>query len=47
MKFVKGIIIGSVVGVSLAMMYSDNMHMINKRKVLKRGRQFGKKIGIM
>jgi len=46
MKFVKGILIGGVVGAGIAMMYNDNMH-INRKKVMKRGRQLVKRMGVM
>ena len=41
MKLVKGIVIGTVIATGVAMMYSDGM--LNKRKMMKRGRQIAKK----
>ncbi len=46
MKFIKGIMIGGLVTTGLMMMYveSDNM---NKKKLMKKGKQFAKKMGMM
>lgn len=43
MKFVKGMIIGTAIAAGVALMYNDGM--MNKRRVMKRGRQLAKKIG--
>jgi len=43
MKFVKGMLIGSVIAAGALMMYADGM--VNKKRVMKRGRQIAKKIG--
>lgn len=43
MKFAKGMLIGTIVAAGVAMMYSDGM--MNKKKIMKRGRQLAKKIG--
>ena len=45
MKFVRGIIIGGMISAGIAMMYKEGT--INKKKVLKRGKQMAKKIGII
>ena len=44
MKFVKGVIIGTVIATGVAMMYTDNM--IDKRRMLKKGRQIAKKMRV-
>jgi len=44
MKLVKGIVIGTIVATGVAMMYSDGM--INKKKMMKRGRQIAKRCGL-
>lgn len=44
MKFTKGIIIGSVITAGIIMMYADNM---DTKKMMKRGKQLVKKMGIM
>lgn len=44
MKFVKGVLIGSAIAAGVAMMYSDGM--MNRRKIMQRGRQIAKKIGM-
>lgn len=45
MKFVKGVVIGSLVTAGVVMMYSDDMN-INKKKIMKKGKQVAKKLGI-
>ncbi len=46
MKFVKGVMIGGLITTGLLMMYTDN-DMMNKKKLMKKGKQFAKKMGIM
>lgn len=46
MKFVKGVMIGGLITTGLVMMYKDNGTM-NKKKMMKKGKQFAKKIGMM
>ena len=46
MKFIKGVIVGSLACASLAIWYADGMY-TNKKKMMKKGRHFIKKIGIM
>ena len=46
MKFVKGIMIGGLITTGLMMMYTEN-DMMNKKKLVKKGKQIAKKIGIM
>ena len=43
MKFVKGMLIGTMITAGALMMYSDGM--VNKKRIMKRGRQIAKKIG--
>ncbi|MBQ3145005.1 MAG: hypothetical protein IJB90_00135 [Clostridia bacterium] len=43
MKFVKGMIIGTMVAAGVAMMYNDGM--MNKKRIMKRGKQLAKKMG--
>lgn len=43
MNFVKGIMIGSLITAGTMMMYSEGLDE-NKKKMLKKGRQFAKKI---
>jgi gas vesicle protein len=43
MKFLKGMILGTVVAAGVAMMYSDEF---NKKKIMKKGRQIIKKMGM-
>lgn len=45
MKFVKGMIIGSMVVAGVTMMCQEGM--INKRKIMRKGKQMAKKIGVM
>ena len=44
MKFTKGIILGSVITAGIIMMYAENM---DTKKMIKRGKQLVKKMGIM
>lgn len=46
MKFVKGVMIGGLITTGLMMMYAEN-DMMNKKKLMKKGKQFAKKMGIM
>ena len=46
MKFAKGLLVGGLITTGLIMMYNDTK-MMNKNKMIKKGRQFAKKIGIM
>lgn len=46
MKFVKGVIIGGLVTTGLIMMYAESDRM-NTKKVMKKGKQWAKKMGIM
>lgn len=45
MKFIKGIMIGGLVTTGLVMMYAENGR--NKKKMMKKGKQMAKKIGII
>ena len=46
MKFVKGMIVGGLISAGVAMMCSDTMQP-SKKKMVKMGKQFAKKMGIM
>ena len=46
MKFVKGVVIGGLLTTGLIMMYSGSDKM-NKKKLMKKGKQFAKKMGMM
>ena len=46
MKFVKGMLVGVLISAGVAMMCSDAMEP-SKRKMVKMGRQFARKMGIM
>lgn len=45
MKFTKGLLIGGLITTGILMMYNDTN--INKNKMMKKGKKFVKKIGIM
>lgn len=45
MKFTKGMIIGSVITAGVMMMYGDNN--MNTKKIMKKGKQLAKKMGII
>ena len=46
MKFIKGVMIGGLLTTGLVMMYTET-GMMNKKKMMKKGRQIAKKMGIM
>lgn len=45
MKFVKGMVIGTLVSAGVAMMYTETG--MNKKKMMKKGKQLAKKMGII
>ena len=44
MKFTKGLILGSMITAGIMMMYTENM---NTKKIMKKGKQLARKMGIM
>jgi hypothetical protein len=46
MKFTKGLIIGGLITTGLLIMYNDDKSM-NKNKMIKKGKQFAKKMGVL
>lgn len=46
MKFVKGMVIGGLISAGVAMMCSETMQ-LSRKKMVKMGRQFARKMGIM
>ncbi len=46
MKFIKGVMIGGLITTGMMMMYSEASNQ-TKKKVMKKGRNMMKKIGIM
>ena len=46
MKFIKGAMIGGIVATGIYMMYSENENNTRK-KLMKKSKQFMKKIGVM
>ncbi len=46
MKFIKGVMIGGLLTTGLVMMYTET-GMMNKKKMMKKGKQFARKMGIM
>ncbi len=45
MKFVKGMLLGSMITAGAYMMYNEGM--MNPKKIMKKGRKMARKIGIM
>lgn len=45
MKFAKGMIIGGMITAGVMMIYADNN--INTKKIMKKGKQIARKMGIM
>ena len=46
MKFTKGLLIGGLITTGIIMMYNEK-NMMNKNKMLKKGKQFAKKMGVL
>ena len=46
MKFIKGLMIGSLITTGIVWMYAES-DMVNKKKVVKKGKQFARKMGII
>lgn len=46
MKFTKGLLIGGLITTGIIMMYNDK-NMMNENKMLKKGKQFAKKMGVL
>ena len=46
MKFTKGLLIGGLITTGIIMMYNDK-NMMNKNNMLKKGKQFAKKMGVL
>lgn len=46
MKFVKGMVMGTILSAGIVMMYNEGKGM-KKNKMIKKGRQFVKKMGII
>ena len=46
MKFVKGMLIGGIVTAGIAMMYAETMGE-SKRKMMKKGKQLARRMGMM
>lgn len=46
MKFVKGMVVGGLVSAGVAMLCTEKMQP-NRRKMMKMGKQFARKMGIM
>lgn len=45
MKFVKGVMIGTLITASAMLLYSENVD-DEKKKMIKKGKQFARKIGL-
>ncbi len=46
MKFIKGMLIGGMVTAGIAMVYAETMGQ-SKRKMMRKGKQLAKRMGIM
>lgn len=46
MKFTKGLLLGGIITAGVMMMYADN-NSINTKKMMKKGKQLARKMGIM
>ncbi len=45
MKFTKGLLLGGMIAAGMMMMYTENN--MNTKKIMKKGKQFARKMGIM
>ena len=46
MKFMKGMLLGGIITASIAMMYAETMDQ-GKKKMMKKGKQMARRMGIM
>lgn len=46
MKFTKGLLVGGLITTGILLMYNDN-NMMSKNKMIKKGKQFAKKMGVL
>lgn len=46
MKFIKGMMLGGLITTGIVMMYNEK-EMFNKKRIMKKGRQMAKKMGIL
>ena len=46
MKFVKGMVVGTLVSAGIVMMYNESMAS-SRNKMIKKGKQFAKKMGLI
>lgn len=47
MKFIRGMVVGTLISAGVAMMINDGTNSNNKKKMIKKGRQFVRKLGIV
>lgn len=47
MKFIKGMLMGSLISAGAVMMYTESTGMMNKNKMMKKGKKIAKKMGII
>ena len=43
MKFIRGMLIGTAIATGMAFMYNEGM--MNKKRIIKKGKEFAKKMG--
>ena len=46
MKFIKGMMLGGLITTGIVMMYNEK-DMFNKKRIMKKGKQMAKKMGIL
>lgn len=47
MKFIEGMIIGGMVATGITLMYANNAYTSTPQKMIKKGKQFVKKMGLI
>jgi len=47
MKFIKGMVMGTLISAGAIMMYTESTGIMNKNRLMKKGKKMAKKMGIM
>lgn len=47
MKFIKGMMLGTLISAGIVMVYNDSMMNGTRKKMMKKGKQFAKKLGMI
>ena len=47
MKFMEGVIVGGLIATGATLVYANNCNKINSKKMMKKGKQFARKMGLL